>query len=186
MLGNQLARRASLAAPCSSLTIPKRFYPAVKPPVKRPDPLRNVPGQKLDDGNLTFYHRPPASSPSPYSMSTAPASPLLRPPSAPVNLHPAPTSDPRAPPPLKPLPEPKAHHITEREAVEMRRLRAEGWSRLAVARKFRCSAVLVSIVAPAPREKYDEHWDKMDKAKEGWGPRKRVLREVRAKRKEFW
>lgn len=185
MFAQQLARRASLA-PCSSLTIAKRFYPAVKPPVKRPDPLRDVPGQKLDGGNLTFYHRPPASSPSPYSMSTAPASPLLRPPSAPVNLQPAPISDPSAPPALKPLPEPKVHHITEQVAVEMRRLRAEGWSRLALARKFKCSHVLVSIIAPATKEKYNEHWQKMDKVKEGWGPRKRVLREVRAKRKEFW
>lgn len=185
MLAHQLARRASIA-PCSSLTTAKRFYPAVKPPVKRPDPLRNVPGQKLDDGNLTFYHRPPASSPSPYSMLTAPASPLLRPPSAPVNLHPTPVSDPSAPPALRPLPEPRAHHITEAEAVEMRRLRAEGWSRLAVARKFRCSSVLVSIVAPATREKYGEHLERAEKVKDGWGPRKRVLREVRAKRKEFW
>ena len=185
MLAQRLARRASLA-PSFSFPVAKRFYPAVKPPVKRPDPLRDVPAQKLDGGNLTFYHRPPPSSPSPYSMSTAPASPLLRPPSTPVNLHPAPISDPRAPPALKPLPEPKRHHITEAEAVDMRRLRAEGWSRLGVARKFKCSPVLVSIVAPAAREKYHEHWEKMEKVKDGWGPRKRVLREVRAKRKEFW
>jgi len=185
MFAHQLARRASLA-PSSSFTVAKRFYPAVKPPVKRPDPLRDVPAQKLDGGNLTFYHRPPPSSPSPYSMSTAPASPLLRPPSTPVNLQPAPISDPSAPPALKPLPEPKKHHITEAAAVEMRRLRAEGWSRLAVARKFKCSPILVSIVAPAPKQKYSEHWENMEKVKEGWGPRKRVLREVRAKRKEFW
>lgn len=185
MLGQQLARRASLAPP-SSFPAAKRFYPAVKPPVKRPDPLRDVPAQKLDGGSLTFYHRPPASAPSPYSLSTAPASPLLRAPSAPVNLQPAPVSDPSAPPALRPLPEPKRTHISEAAAADMRRLRAEGWSRLAVARKFKCSPVLVSIVAPATREKYDAHWEKMEKVKEGWGPRKRVLREVRAKRKEFW
>jgi hypothetical protein len=185
MFAHQLARRTPLV-PSSSFTVTKRFYPAVKPPVKRPDPLRDVPAQKLDGGNLTFYHRPPPSSPSPYSLSSAPASPLLRPPSSAVNLQPAPISDPSAPPALRPLPEPKKHHITESQAVEMRQLRAEGWSRLAVARKFKCSPVLVSIVAPATKEKYNHHWEKMEKVREGWGPRKRVLREVRAKRREFW
>src|SRR5258705_2524283 len=56
---------------------------AEKPPYRAPDPLVNNPKATVTklggEEELTFIHRPPASAPSPYSLSIAPASPLLRP-----------------------------------------------------------------------------------------------------------
>jgi len=65
----------------------------VKPRSKIRDPLADAPSTTLSYphitetkgipdavNKLTFIHRPPPTSPSPHSMITAPASPLLRPP----------------------------------------------------------------------------------------------------------
>lgn len=56
---------------------------AERPPYRAPDPLVNNPKATVTklggEEELTFIHRPPASAPSPYSLSVAPASPLLRP-----------------------------------------------------------------------------------------------------------
>jgi len=141
----------------------------VKPRTKVRDPLESAPSVQLDypsitetkglgqDGyshkKLTFIHRPPPTAPSPYSVITAPASPLLRSASSHkttfkgvVKLQPgkppvivggpmqkrAPEGnaeharvDPGEPPLLKPYPHVRRRHLGEEDLAKMRKLRED-------------------------------------------------------------
>ncbi|VUC34779.1 unnamed protein product [Clonostachys rosea] len=80
------------------------------------------------------------------------------------------------------------YNLTEDDMAEMRRLRNEDpltWSTAALARKFKCSPIIVSIAAPAP----DQHkkWlkEKEERRRERWGPIKTQAREDRGRRAEM-
>lgn len=198
----------------------------VKPRPKVGDPLENAPSTTLDypslmetkgledDGysqkKLTFIHRPPPSAPSPHSMITAPASPLLRPatPHKPifkgvVKLRPgeAPVvvgktskqtsdgSNTGEPPLLREYPGIRRRHLDEKELTRMRKLRESNpqlYTRLRLAKMFDCSPVFVSMAAPLPREALKEVWREKLEQKEGWTWRKQLVREMRKKRKDLW
>src|SRR5262245_7455973 len=53
---------------------------AERPPYRAPDPLVHNPDAKVTmlEQDLTFIHRPPPTALTPFSLTTAPASPLLR------------------------------------------------------------------------------------------------------------
>lgn len=91
------------------------------------------------------------------------------------------------PPVIKPKPGYQRHHLSEEDVAEMRRLRRsdpEKWSRLKLARKFNCSSMFVGLCCPAPKEKYEAEKAKMEAVKARWGPKRRMAREDRIKRKE--
>lgn len=162
----------------------RRTY--IKPAVRYPDPLSSsdVTAQKLTP-NLTFYHRPPPSAPTPYSLTTAPASPLLRPPSSSPNSNTAGEE----PPTLKPTPSPKRLHLNAEAVAEIQRLRREDPrtnSRIALSKQFECSPVFVGMVAPLPKEQYERVWEDLEKRRRGWGQRKVMIKEIRKRRRDFW
>jgi hypothetical protein len=143
----------------------------VRPRAKIRDPLAAAPSTELSypsltetqgisedaesQKKLTFIHRPPPTSPSPHSMITAPASPLLRKPTshsktyqgivklypsrAPVitmdgnpALHGTPVSGSSLsqqagdePPLLRNYPHARSRHLTEEKLTQMRELRAK-------------------------------------------------------------
>jgi Mitochondrial ribosomal protein subunit L20 len=202
----------------------------VKPRTKVRDPLESAPSAKLDypsitetkgledDGysqkKLTFIHRPPPTSPSPHSMITAPASPLLRPatPHKPifkgvVKLRPGESpviigghkqtrssereseTDSGEPPLLRSYPHIRRRHLGEEDLARMRTLRETNpqlYTRQRLAKMFDCSPVFVSMAAPLPREALKEVWREKLEQKEGWTWRKQLVREMRKKRKDLW
>lgn len=153
----------------AAISSQRRYF--VRPRAKIRDPLAAAPSTELsypsitetqgisDDvesqKKLTFIHRPPPTSPSPHSMITAPASPLLRKPTshsklykgivklypsrAPVitmdgnpPLHGTPVSGSSLsqqtgdePPLLRNYPHAKSRHLSEEKLAQMRELRAK-------------------------------------------------------------
>ncbi|KAK2755427.1 hypothetical protein CKAH01_01319 [Colletotrichum kahawae] len=80
------------------------------------------------------------------------------------------------------------YHLTPADVAEIRRLRAADptrWSVSALARKFDCSEVFVTICTPAPREHKEKLAQKLDTVKEGWGKIRTKAREDRSRRKEM-
>jgi hypothetical protein len=151
------------------------------------DPLqtsKNATRYEVSPG-VTLIHRPPPTSPTPHSLTTGPASPLLSP--SPQS------SSSTLPPPLKAELPPKKYHLTNEELEGLRRLRAEDpntWTAGALAQKFGCSQFFVRCAAPLSREQHKK-WEvnterELSVRKDGWGERKKLSREIRQKRKEFW
>ncbi|KZW00915.1 hypothetical protein EXIGLDRAFT_111959 [Exidia glandulosa HHB12029] len=153
------------------------------PPPRFPDPLENVKGVEVAP-NLTFFHRPPPSMPTPESLTTAPASPLLRRPAR------TPRQPPQLPPPVSgKLPEQKKYHLTAEQINEIRRLRAEDpvkYSRSALAKRFDTTSWFVATVSKVPKERKKVLDAAVVKQREGWGELKRLAVDVRKKRREFW
>ncbi|KAH0431142.1 hypothetical protein CcaCcLH18_07320 [Colletotrichum camelliae] len=80
------------------------------------------------------------------------------------------------------------YHLTPADVAEIRRLRAADptrWSVSALARKFDCSEVFITICTPAPREHKEKLAQKLDTVKEGWGKIRTKAREDRSRRKEM-
>ncbi|KAJ7134531.1 mitochondrial ribosomal protein subunit L20-domain-containing protein [Mycena epipterygia] len=164
---------------------------AERPAYHAPDPLVNNPNAvvtALPDEDLTFIHRPPPTAPSPYSLTTNPVSPLLRP-------RPPPQED----APLPPLSrKPKASHeglprASEQTMSEIRRLRAldpERYTTGVLARKFKVTRGFVSAIAALKkskrREKRREQEQVVTSAREKWGEKKTTLMLIKAKRRELW
>jgi len=177
-----------------------------RPPYRPPDPLTDNPNaivSKLnDDDSLTFIHRQPPTAPSPFSLSTAPVSPLLRPspllstsPSTITAAKPAT----RLPPLLRPSAEAaeKQHEERERlsdEAVaEIRRLRRsnpEEYTRGRLAKMFGCTQGFVAGVAalrkPLRKRMVRKREEEHGKARSQWGERKELVRETRRLRRGEW
>lgn len=167
-----------------------------KPPPKVVDPLVNNPHAsyvQLPD-NLTFIHRPPPSLPTPESLTTAPASPLLR--AASSSATATSWSDPSLPPVSRPALVNKSgpfERLSDEAIEEMKVLRASNgaeWTRSKLAAKFGCSQSFVSLVAGLKksewkktiREQNTEH----ESVRARWGERKTMVRKVRVRRREFW
>ncbi|KAH7101659.1 mitochondrial ribosomal protein subunit L20-domain-containing protein [Auriculariales sp. MPI-PUGE-AT-0066] len=152
-----------------------------RPPPRRRDPLADVEGLKVAP-NLTFFHRPPPSAPTPESLTSAPSSPLLRPPTQ--------SNAPKLPPPMRgTLPEEKKQHLTEIDMNEIRRLRAAdpvNNTRGKLAKQFNTSSWFISTVSRVPKDRKVALDAKLDAVREKWGERKRLSVEVRKKRREFW
>ena len=91
------------------------------------------------------------------------------------------------PPPLT-APQQKKYHLTQEDVEQMRQLRAldpKKWTIGALADKFKCSYFFAQITcknAAAGKEAAE----KLQQIKEKWGPRKRMAREDRTKRKDLW
>ncbi|KAH9980023.1 mitochondrial ribosomal protein subunit L20-domain-containing protein [Lactifluus volemus] len=159
-----------------------------KPPMKHLDPLLNNPNAVTTSlsPDLTFIHRPPPSAPTPHSYTVNPSSPLLRTESPPSSV------DSALPPPLA-KPKLKLPRLPEDEIMKIRRLRMENptlYTRRELANSFGCSPAFVSYVAPLNRSEKRAALAKRDrdheKARERWGERAALIREIRRKRKEFW
>lgn len=92
------------------------------------------------------------------------------------------------PPPVRPSDQ-KKYHLTSANFAEIRRLRTEDplkWTNNALARKFRCSTVLVPMICSAPKKLKDKREKELEEIKSKWGPRKRAAREDRVRRRERW
>ena len=82
----------------------------------------------------------------------------------------------------------KKYHLSPSEIAEMKKLREENpryWSRARLARKFDCSTFFVSIVAKN-EEMGLEHQSRGEEARKRWGPRKRMTKNERVRRRQLW
>jgi hypothetical protein len=162
-----------------------RTYAVARPNPRPKDPVLNSPNAKVEQiaPDVTFIHNPPSSVPTPYSLTTAPASPLLSKPSA------APASD-NLPPALRPSQKAgEQTRLTQAQMNELRELRLSDpktYSCQVLARKYGCSPVFVSMVAPLPAEQRVEIERERESAKAQWGERKTLIRAARKRRREFW
>ncbi|KAF8908941.1 hypothetical protein CPB84DRAFT_1766412 [Gymnopilus junonius] len=144
---------------------------AERPAYHAKDPLIDNPKAvvtKLEDEHLTFIHRPPPTAPSPFSLTTAPASPLLRPPTTPYDG------------PLPPL---------SRSGPSSRPL-ALKYSRGRLARMFKCTQTFVGLVAPlkkALRKTLLKDRDaKHELARQKWSEKHSLVKAISKKRRELW
>jgi len=160
-----------------------------KPPYYAPDPLVNNPKAAVTplstDGSLEFIHRPPPTIASPLSLTTNPVSPLLRPP-----------SDGRIP--LPPYLRKSAHmrpekRLSDEELAELQRLRKKDprkHSQARLAETFGCTKRFVSLKAALPKPLRKKALIRRELAHEkiraDWSDQKRLDRDIRKKRQEFW
>lgn len=153
------------------------------------DPLinnSNATVTKLKDQDVTFIHRPPPTAPSPFSLSTAPSSPLLRP-------NPSPVTGP-LPPPIRPSAD-KAQppRASDEQITEIRRLRLSDpvkYSRGKLAKMFGCTESFVAGIAalkkPQRTALIRTRDQKHAEARGRWSEKHSIVRAIRAKRREFW
>ena len=170
-------------------------YPRPKPgTAERPayhasDPLINNPNATvtpLKDEDVIFIHRPPPTAPSPFSLSTAPASPLLRPNPSPIRG------------PLPPFIRPSADkaeppRVSDEVVAKIRRLRRSNpakYSRGKLAKTFGCTESFVAGIAALKKSQRTAlirtRDQKHAEAREKWSEKKSIVRAIRAKRREFW
>lgn len=133
---------------------------------------------------FTFIHRSPPSAPTPFSLTTAPASPLLKP--ATITAQPL--------PPQIPQKITVQHRtLSESEIDSVRQLRSQDpltYTASKLAAQFGCSSKFIALVAPLSKEvkrqklriRDEEHQDIRSK----WGPRKQLVKEIREKRRSYW
>ncbi|GLB38439.1 putative mitochondrial ribosomal protein subunit L20 [Lyophyllum shimeji] len=187
--GGRLTRAVSLARTYATRYPRPKPGTAERPAYHPPDPLANNPHAivtPLPDENLTFIHRPPPTAPSPFSLTVAPSSPLLRPPT--------PASSDPLPPFIRPsadksLP-PRASDDAVAEIRRLRRLDPVKYSRGKLAKMFGCTQNFVGTIAALKsstrrsliRTRNLEH----EKVREKWSEKKATVRAIRAKRREFW
>jgi hypothetical protein len=161
---------------------------AERPACHAPDPLLNNPNATvtpLKDEDVTFIHRPPPTAPTPFSLSTAPASPLLRDPST-------------ARGPLPPFIRPSANkaeppRASDEVVAKIRQLRLSNpteYSRGKLAKMFGCTESFVAAIAALKKPQRTAlirvRDQKHAEARGKWGERKSILRAISAKRREFW
>ncbi|PPQ67542.1 hypothetical protein CVT26_006844 [Gymnopilus dilepis] len=161
---------------------------AERPAYHAKDPLVNNPKAvvtQLEDENLTFIHRPPPSAPSPISLTTAPASPLLRPPSEPYNgpLPPLSRSGPADPPP----------RMSDEDLEKLRELRYSDpvkYTRGKLASMFNCTQTFVGLVAPLKRTARKPILKDRDalheEARQRWSEKHSLVKAIAKKRRELW
>ncbi|KAJ7696081.1 mitochondrial ribosomal protein subunit L20-domain-containing protein [Mycena rosella] len=159
-----------------------------RPAYHAPDPLVNNPNAivtALPDEDLTFIHRPPPTAPSPYSLTTNPVSPLLRP------------RAPQDPIPLPPIARrasfiqpPRASDQTVSEIRRLRKLDPERYTVGMLARKFDVTSNFVSSIAALKKSqrRAKQHVQNAlaEQAKETWSEKKKTLMMIKKKRRELW
>jgi hypothetical protein len=161
-----------------------------RPAYHPPDPLINNPKaavKTFEEDNLTFIHRPPSTAPSPYSLTTAPASPLLRPVTSRVEPIPP------LPPVLRQPPSTKPPRMSDEQIEKMRNLRFTNpsvYSRGKLAKMFNCTQAFVAQMAALkkPRRKalIRIRDQKHEKYKAKWSERHALVKAISAKRREMW
>ncbi|KAI8379436.1 mitochondrial ribosomal protein subunit L20-domain-containing protein [Radiomyces spectabilis] len=89
-------------------------------------------------------------------------------------------------PPLR-APYEKQRHLTEDQIAEMRRLRNQDpakWTRKALAKKFNCSDLFVSIVAPTTKRSTNAAAVVDTSSEQGY--RRQLIAKNRQRRRELW
>lgn len=165
-----------------------------RPPSKIKDPLISpnaVHHQIAPD--LTFIHRPPPTAPSPFSLTTAPSSPLLLP-STPSPSYEASTSKTAGlPPPIqKPRKGPETK-LSDEQIEDIRRLRAADpveHTRAKLAKQFGCLPAYIPMIAPLSKAEMRKALARRDQEHEAnrnrWGERKEMVVAIRKKRRSLW
>ncbi|KAH9480498.1 hypothetical protein JR316_0007098 [Psilocybe cubensis] len=159
-----------------------------RPAYHAKDPLINNPHAvvtNLEEDNLTFIHRPPPTAPSPFSLTTAPASPLLRPPTTPAEGPLPPLT--RAPPASPP------HRLSDEKLEMLRNLRYSDpttYTRKKLARMFKCTQTFVGQVAalkkPERKRVLKIRDEKHEVARQKWSERHSIVKAIAKKRRELW
>jgi len=161
---------------------------AERPAYHAKDPLIDNPKAvvtELEDENLTFVHRPPPTAPSPFSLTTAPASPLLRPPSVPYDgpLPPLSRSGPSLPPP----------RLSDEDLQKLRDLRHSDpvrYSRGKLAKMFNCTQTFVGQVAPLKKPLRKSLLKDRDAqhelARQKWSEKHSLVKAISKRRRELW
>lgn len=163
-------------------------HSAMKPPTRKEDPLRTSPNattSPLPD-NLTFVHRAPPTAPSPFSVTTSPASAFLRPPTPVARGTPLPPTTRTDRPPAAG----RVSQTVIQKIIALRKANPAKYTRGTVSRMYGVTQGFVGMVAPskqsyrkqALKQRDEEHARKREK----WGERKTLSKDVRQKRKEFW
>jgi len=166
-----------------------------RPKFRHGDPLIDNPAAKvtLTSDGVTFIQRPPPTAPSPHSLTAAPVSPLLRPPttSTASATDAATSSEGTIPPPLSQ--DRTFAHLSNEQIEEMRTLRLKDpavWTRLRLARHFGCSPSFVGMFARLKKKDIREQKAKFEAQLEAgrtkWGEKRQLAEAIRRKRKEFW
>lgn len=183
--------RSLVSAPCSArsyATRGRRPKPGTseRPAYHAPDPLINNPDAvvtSLHDENLTFIHRPPPTAPSPFSLTTAPSSPLLRPPTV---------SEAPRPPLARNMQTPPAR-MTDAAIIKMKDLRqtdATKYTQGKLAKMFKCTPHFVSLVAalkkPVRKERLQVRNDEHAKMRGKWSEKHTTVKAIQSKRRELW
>lgn len=81
-----------------------------------------------------------------------------------------------------------SYHLTRADALEIQRLRAqdpEKWSIAALAARFKCSKVFITVCTAASKDHKEKLAKQLELVQSRWGPRRRQAREDRTKRKEM-
>lgn len=160
-----------------------------RPPYRAPDPLINNPKAvvtKLEDDQLTFIHRPPPTAPTPFSLTTSPASPLLQTPSEQKAT--------LLPPPLqRPSATPAPPRMSEEDLIKMRDLRQSDpfkYTRGRLAKMFNCTQAFVGQIAPLKKSARKATWrvlnEKHDRDRATWSEKHSLVKAIQAKRREMW
>ncbi|KAF8635845.1 hypothetical protein AX15_000038 [Amanita polypyramis BW_CC] len=166
---------------------------AERPPMHRSDPLEDNPKAvvtHLPDENLTFIHRPPPTAPSPFSLTTAPASPLLQ------QRNPAPPTDASTPlPPISrpSLDKPQLERLSDEDVEKIRQLRRSDpglYTRSKLAKMFGCTQTFVGAIAGLKKSQrramITKEEERREKERASWSEKKQIVRAVRTKRREMW
>lgn len=161
-----------------------------RPAYHPPDPLTNNPKATvkiLEEDNLTFIHRPPPTAPSPYSLTTAPVSPLLRP--AAANVVPSPV----LPPVLRRPPSTEPPRMSDEQIEKMRHLRLSNpavYSRGKLAKMFNCTQAFVAQMAalkkPLRKALIRVRDERHEKSRAKWSEKHALVKAIRVKRREMW
>lgn len=179
------------SAPSSSHII---FNPPSASPNVYHTPLKFLPPS--DKRRTLYASAAPSLYNIPLSSRKAPSgSPIAKPGTAlhettssiPAAMRPQFPSIAKLPPALN-EPYEKKYHLTEAEIAEIQRLRAldpKKWTRVKLAEKFNCSQFFVSIMAKN-EEAGAQHEKRLEHVKKRWGPKKKLARHERGRRKELW
>ncbi|KAF8527457.1 mitochondrial ribosomal protein subunit L20-domain-containing protein [Hysterangium stoloniferum] len=166
-----------------------------RPPSKPKDPLIAPSATHYQVGpNLTFVHRPPPTAPTPFSLSIAPASPLLLPPTQVTSsLSEEASVSSTLPPPLWKERKQPEKRLTPEQVEEIKRLRAEDpvtWTKSRLAAQFGCLPCYISMIAPLKKSANREMLARREEVHEAnrsrWGERKATAMAIREKRKSLW
>jgi len=171
---------------------------AERPPYRAPDPLVDNPKAlvtELEEGKLTFVHRPPPTMDGPESVGLS-KSPLLRAwrsgnssnsngTNTKSTLLPPEIRRPSTPPSL-----PRLSDEALSQLKELRRSDPRTYTRSKLAEQFGCTSTFVGMVAPLKKSQckaaHTTLNEKHEKSRERWSERHAVVMAIRAKRKELW
>jgi hypothetical protein len=98
----------------------------------------------------------------------------------------------RLPPPVRPKQKYPHHHLSDTDIAEIQRLHSsdpETWTNARLSRKFNCSMLFVTICIKnsggSPTQNGERRRAQAEAVMAKWGPRRRMAREDRLKRKEL-